>query len=273
VSVILGVVMVAETLLLLRIGWSHFGLATNNNALYTFSFLMLLYFAVFSVVSARERRAFWSTMPSKAVMAALMADPLAGTILTRVGLPGLMPLPWGQTLAIFAYAMVSCLVVNDAVKVVMINHRPAGGSSAWCVRLTPNRSRPLLARPPDPVAIIAPGLVLLLTTPVLGVGMAVSVLRADRWRRTTRPPPRQRARHARLAVRPGRPLPPAESVAGRPAAGARRCRFVRRPRRAPRATGPGRDSREGRARWTARSARYARLTPQALGSIIQKLGF
>ena len=68
VSVILGVSMVAEALLFLRIGWSHFGLATNDNALYTFSFLMLLYFAVFSVISARERRAFWSTMPSNALM-------------------------------------------------------------------------------------------------------------------------------------------------------------------------------------------------------------
>jgi plasma-membrane proton-efflux P-type ATPase len=123
VSVILGVAMVAETLLLLWIGWSRFGLATNDNALYTFSFLVLLYFAVFSVVSARERRAFWSTMPSKALLAALIADALTGTILTRVGLPGLMPLPWSQTLAVFAYAMISCLVVNDAVKVVMIKWR------------------------------------------------------------------------------------------------------------------------------------------------------
>ena len=123
VSVILGVAMVAETLLFLWIGWSHFGLASNDNALYTFSFLMLLYFAVFSVVSARERRAFWSTMPSKALTAALIADALAGTILTRVGLPGLTPLPWSQTLAIFAYAMASCLVLNDAVKVMMIKWR------------------------------------------------------------------------------------------------------------------------------------------------------
>jgi hypothetical protein len=52
-----------------------------------------------------------------------LADALTGTILTRVGLPGLMPLPWSQTLAIFAYAMVSCLVVNDAVKVVTIKGR------------------------------------------------------------------------------------------------------------------------------------------------------
>ncbi|MGA2710191.1 MAG: plasma-membrane proton-efflux P-type ATPase [Steroidobacteraceae bacterium] len=123
VSVVLGVAMVGETLALLWIGWSRFGLATSNNALYTFSFLALLYFAVFSVVSARERRAFWSTMPSKALIAALTADALVGTMLTRVGLSELMPLPWWQTLGIFTYAMVSCLVVNDAIKVLMIKWR------------------------------------------------------------------------------------------------------------------------------------------------------
>jgi hypothetical protein len=32
-------------------------------------------------------------------------------------------LPWPQTLAIVAYALVSCLVVNDTVKVVMIKWR------------------------------------------------------------------------------------------------------------------------------------------------------
>jgi plasma-membrane proton-efflux P-type ATPase len=137
VSVTVGVAMVAETLVLLWIGWSHFGLATNNNALYTFSFLMLLYFAVFSVVSARERHAFWSTMPSKALMAALFADALTGTVLTRVGLPGLMPLPWSQTLAIFASALVSCLVVNDALKVVMIKWRVLNRAPKKPVDVTP----------------------------------------------------------------------------------------------------------------------------------------
>ena len=46
-----------------------------------------------------------------------------GTVLTRVGLQGLMPLPWTQTFAVFAYAMVSCLIVNDALKVAMIKWR------------------------------------------------------------------------------------------------------------------------------------------------------
>ncbi|SDA96491.1 plasma-membrane proton-efflux P-type ATPase [Mesorhizobium qingshengii] len=123
VSVVLGVAMVAETLFLLWIGWTKFDLATNNDALHTFSFLMLLYFAVFSVVSARERSWFWATLPSKTFMAALIADAITGTVLTFVGLKGLSPLPWWQTLAIFAYAVVSCLVLNDVLKVAMIRWR------------------------------------------------------------------------------------------------------------------------------------------------------
>ena len=110
-------------LVFMWIGWSRWGLATSDDALYSFSFLTLLYFAAFSIVSARERRWFWATMPSKTLLAAVMAEILTGTILTRVGLPGLMPLAWARTLAIFAYAMASCLVVNDAVKVAMIRWR------------------------------------------------------------------------------------------------------------------------------------------------------
>jgi plasma-membrane proton-efflux P-type ATPase len=131
VSVVLGVVMVAEALFLLWIGWSHFGLASDDHALTTFSFLTLLYFAAFSIVSARERHWFWATVPSKTLVAALIADALTGTVLTRVGLPGLMPLPWSQTLVIFAYAMVACLALNDSVKVAMIR---------WCLPVVVDES-------------------------------------------------------------------------------------------------------------------------------------
>jgi plasma-membrane proton-efflux P-type ATPase len=120
VAVVLGIAMVAETLLLLRIAWSEFGLAADGNALYTFSFQTLLYFGVFSIVSARERQWFWATMPSKTLMAALALDALMGTALTYVGLPDLGPLPRGQTLAIAGYAMAACLIVNDTLKVILI---------------------------------------------------------------------------------------------------------------------------------------------------------
>jgi magnesium-transporting ATPase (P-type) len=123
VSVVLGAAMVAEALLLLAFGWTRFGLASNDNALYTFSFLTLLYFAAFSIVSARERRRFWASRPGKALVAALALDILAGTLLTRLGLPGLMPLPWGRTLTIFVYSMMACLGLNDTLKVALIKWR------------------------------------------------------------------------------------------------------------------------------------------------------
>ena len=82
-----------------------------------------LYFAPFSIVSARERRWFWVTMPSTTLVAAVVADALVGTVLRFVGLSGLTPLPGWQTLVIFTYAMVSCPVVNDVVKVAMIKWR------------------------------------------------------------------------------------------------------------------------------------------------------
>ncbi len=126
VAIVLGVLMVLESLLLLSFAWSRFGLENNDGALYTFSFLTLLYFAAFSIVSARERRWFWSTLPSQTVAAAVLAELLAGTLVTRVGLPGLLPLPWPQMLAIFAFAMGACLIVNDAVKVLMIQWLRSG---------------------------------------------------------------------------------------------------------------------------------------------------
>src|SRR5512141_32360 len=131
VAAVLGVLMVAEALLALWFGWSHFGLARNDNALYTFSFLMLLYFAALSIVSARERRWFWTTIPSKLVLAAVVAETLIGTAVLFAGLPGLAPLPWWQVLALFGYAAVSCLVVNEVAKVVLIRWRmPAAAAAA-----------------------------------------------------------------------------------------------------------------------------------------------
>ena len=112
--------MVAEALGLLFFCWSRFGLAGRRRGLHTFSFLTLLYLAVFSILSARERRRFWATSPSRPLVAALLANVLLGTGLVLAGIPGLVPLSWRQTLVVFAYAMVSCLVVNDAIKVALI---------------------------------------------------------------------------------------------------------------------------------------------------------
>ena len=118
--VVLDIAMAIKSLLLLWFGWIHLGLAENDNALHTFSFLALFYFAVFSIVLARERHFFWTTMPTRMLLMALISVTCIGTVLTFLQLPGLEALPWQQTLAIFTYAMVSCLAVNDVIKVVLI---------------------------------------------------------------------------------------------------------------------------------------------------------
>jgi H+-transporting ATPase len=123
ISVALGLLMILETLGLLWFYWSRLHLATSNRTLYTLCFLTLLYFAAFSVVSVRERRWFWKSPPSAPLIAALIADITVGTVLPFVGLPDLAPLPWGETFAILAWAMISCLVVNDSAKVAMIRWR------------------------------------------------------------------------------------------------------------------------------------------------------
>jgi magnesium-transporting ATPase (P-type) len=120
VAALLGVAMVGEVLLLLWLCWGPFGLAASDDVLHSFSFLALLYFAVFSIVSARERRGFWTSLPGKGLAAALALDAVIGTALTVAGLPGLAPLPWWQVGAIFAYALAACLGVNDALKAAMI---------------------------------------------------------------------------------------------------------------------------------------------------------
>lgn len=95
---------------------------TGKFVVSAFAMLLLTFMTDFAKI-ARERRWFWHTMPSKALVAALVADVLIGTALTFVGLPGLMPLPWWQTLTTFVFAMVACLGVNDAIKVAMIKWR------------------------------------------------------------------------------------------------------------------------------------------------------
>jgi len=119
IAAVLGLLMATEALALLWWAWPRFGLAGNDAVLHTFSFLLLLYLAVFSIVSARERRHFWATRPSTPLLAALLADAGIGTALTYLGLPGLAPLPWWQTLTVLAYALLVCLVLNDSVKALL----------------------------------------------------------------------------------------------------------------------------------------------------------
>jgi plasma-membrane proton-efflux P-type ATPase len=117
-----GGLMVVETLAALAYAWKRSGLASDPAALNSFSFLLLLYFAAFSIVSARERRRFWASRPSAMVAASVLTELVVGTLATRAGLPGLKALPWPLMRALLAYALLACLGLNDAIKAAL----PAG---------------------------------------------------------------------------------------------------------------------------------------------------
>jgi len=120
-AVILGLLMLVEALGLLVLGWHWFDLGNHNRRLQTFSFQTLLFFALFSILSIRERRAFWLSRPSTILGLALFADARVGLLIGVFGLGELQPLPLTQTAFIVGYALLFSLRANDFVKLVVID--------------------------------------------------------------------------------------------------------------------------------------------------------
>ncbi len=120
VAIAMGVLMLMESLGLLAIGWGLFDLGGHPAQLQTFTFQTLLFFAIFSIISIRERRAFWSSRPSMTLAIALSLDGAVGLLIGAIGLGDLGPLPLEATGLILAFALVLSLGVNDLIKSAMI---------------------------------------------------------------------------------------------------------------------------------------------------------
>lgn len=120
IAVAMGLLMVVESFGLLFIGYRFFGLGTNLQALYTFSFETLLYFALFSIFAVRERRHFWDSMPSRTMLLAIGVDMVLGFVIATLGIPGLHPIPLPITFFVFAYSCIFSLVINDFVKFLIV---------------------------------------------------------------------------------------------------------------------------------------------------------
>ena len=116
VAIVLGILMLGETLGLLAFTWSRFELAGDPGRLSTFSFQLLLFFSLFSLLSFRERRAFWASRPSAVLSGAIAANVAAGVLVGRLGLAALRPIPVTMTAVAFAYAVACCLGPNELVK-------------------------------------------------------------------------------------------------------------------------------------------------------------
>ena len=116
IGVLLGLLMTAESLGLLYLGFHWFHLGGDDQALSTFSYITLLYFALFSIFTVRVRRHFWESMPSKTLLIAIGLDLVISTVLALVGIPGLVALPAGVVAFVMVYSFIFSLVVNDFAK-------------------------------------------------------------------------------------------------------------------------------------------------------------
>ncbi len=120
VAVVLGILMVIEHFILLYIALRYLGLGSNIPLMNTFAFGMLFYSGMFTVLLVRERRHFWNSAPSKPLGIAIFSDIILVVALSTFGIPGLTPIPFVYTLGIIGYYLFSVLVVNDALKHVLV---------------------------------------------------------------------------------------------------------------------------------------------------------
>jgi len=120
-SIILSLLVIAESFALLYIGLSIFPLSTDDQTLYTFTFETLFYSAMFLIFNVRERRHFWNSKPSRTLLTAMILSIAAATIVATTGTPGLAPLPLSETLFVMSLSAAFSLGLNDAVKFVMVD--------------------------------------------------------------------------------------------------------------------------------------------------------
>jgi len=120
VSILLGLVMTIEAIALLYIGIQIFKLDINNGEISTFTFQILFFFAMFSIFVLREKKHFWSSIPSKTVLFIVLGDIIFAIYITTLGYLGFVPLPINITAWVIGYILVLSLAINDTLKFFLL---------------------------------------------------------------------------------------------------------------------------------------------------------
>lgn len=120
IAIVLGVLMIVESVGLFFIGSRYLGLSADIQALNTFGFEIMIYFAIFSLFVVRERRHFWSSRPSWTLLGALLVDAIIAAILATFGVFGMKHIPFTSTLVVIAYSFFFSLFINDLVKYLLV---------------------------------------------------------------------------------------------------------------------------------------------------------
>jgi H+-transporting ATPase len=116
VSIVLSLLVVAESFGLLYIGLNIFHLNATDQTLDTFTFEILFYSAMFLTFNVRERGHFWNSRPSRLLLGAMVLSITAAVVITTFGIPGLEPIPLSETLLVLSCSAAFSLIINDLAK-------------------------------------------------------------------------------------------------------------------------------------------------------------
>lgn len=122
-SLLMGILVVLESLAILFIGCGPLDLAGDTGAIQSYSFAILFYFGLLMVFVVRERGHFWDSLPARPLLLITLADMAVVALLLTFGIPGLKPIPVADTLALIAMAGFFCFAVNDTVKYFLLRPR------------------------------------------------------------------------------------------------------------------------------------------------------
>ncbi len=120
ISLALSMFTIAELFGLLFAGINLLHISPGNASFQTFGFSSVFYFAVFTILTVRERRHFWNSRPSGYMATALLVDVIAIALISTIGLPGLAPIGVGVVAFILAYAAAMFFGVNDFAKYLLM---------------------------------------------------------------------------------------------------------------------------------------------------------
>jgi H+-transporting ATPase len=124
-SIVLGILVVLESLAILYIGLGPLGISKDYELLKTFSFSILFYFGMMTVFVVRERGHFWNSFPSKSLFYITLIDMIVVALLVTFGFPGLKPIPITDTLIVIGMAAFFSFVVNDFAKYLLLRGKKA----------------------------------------------------------------------------------------------------------------------------------------------------
>ena len=120
VSTILSMLVIVESFALLYVALNIFHLTVADQTLFTFTFEILFYSAMFLIFNVRERGHFWNSRPSRTLLIAVILSMIAATIVTTIGLPGFKPISLAETLFVLFCSAGFSLLFNDLVKFLLV---------------------------------------------------------------------------------------------------------------------------------------------------------